>query len=135
MPSGRLQGLGALTKESVLASLKHPHPRVRRAAVQLAEPYLLQHDVEVSRALAAMTEDADAQVATQVFLAFRAAKQLSPALLDLKRPLPLVAKIIERDRKAELQQLSDSGQKGKLVYESLCIACHGPDGQGVRFDR
>lgn len=126
-----LQGLGALTKESVLASLKHAQPRVRRAAVQLAEPHLLQRDAEVSAALASMTEDADGQVAGQVFLAFRAAKQVPVEFASLKRPLPIVSKIIERDQKAELERFSDSGKKGKLVYESLCIACHGTDGQGV----
>jgi mono/diheme cytochrome c family protein len=72
----------------------------------------------------------------QVFLAFRAAKpgaaEPMPAVfLDQKRPLPIVAKIIERDQKATQQRLSETGRKGKLVYESLCIACHGPDGRGV----
>lgn len=126
-----LQGLNALAKESILISLKHANARVRRAAAQLAEPYLGQRDAEVSAALTAMTGDPDAQVAIQVFLAFRTARQTPSAFLDSKRPLPLVAKIIERDRKAELQRFSDTGQKGKLVYESLCIACHGPDGRGV----
>ncbi|HMJ89810.1 MAG TPA: cytochrome c, partial [Candidatus Acidoferrum sp.] len=126
-----LQGLNALPKESILASLKHPNARVRRAAVQLAEPHLLQQDAGVTLTLSAMTEDADAQVTMQIFLAFRAAKQLSPAILDFKRPLPVVAKIIERDKKSKLQRLSDTARQGKLVYESLCIACHGSDGQGV----
>jgi len=126
-----LQGLNTLTKESILAALKHPHPRVRRAAVQLAEPHLLQRDADVTLALAAMTDDADAQVTTQVYLAFRAAKQVPPSFVNLTRPLPVVAKIVERDKKSELQRLSDTARKGKLVYESLCIACHGPDGNGV----
>jgi len=131
-----LKSLGALSKESLIASLKHSNPRVRRAAVQLAEELLLQHDVEVSTALTAMSADTDAQVATQDFLAFRAAAQtgsvpVPASFSDLKRPLPLVAKISERDRTANLQRLSDTGRNGKLVYESLCIACHGPDGNGV----
>jgi mono/diheme cytochrome c family protein len=129
-----LQGLDALSKEPVLVALQHPEPRVRRAAVQLAEPRLLQRDAEVSTALTDLATDPDAQVATQVFLAFRAAKAGAPmpsALLAPARPLPLVAKIIERDQKANLQQLSDKARQGKLVYESLCVACHGPDGRGV----
>jgi mono/diheme cytochrome c family protein len=85
----------------------------------------------VTSALAAMTDDTDAQVATQVFLAYRAAKQLPVSFASLTRPLPLISKIIERDQKSQLQRLSDTARKGKLVYESLCIACHGPDGNGV----
>lgn len=135
-----LQGLDSLPKETILASLKHPNPRVRRAAVQLAEPRLLQRDGETSTTLTALAADVDAQVATQVFLAFRAAAQtgaaqVPPAFLDPKRPLPLIAKIIERDRTDKnLSQLSDTAKSGKLVYETLCIACHGPDGNGVRVN-
>lgn len=144
-PNGRihalwaLQGLAALPKETVLGALKHPHARVRRAAVQLAEQFLVQRDAETSAALGAMATDADAQVATQVFLAFRAAArtgaaQLPAAFLDIHRPLPLVTKLIERDRNnQDLQKLGDTAKKGRLVYETLCIACHGPDGNGVKI--
>ena len=134
-----LQGLGALPRETLLTVLKHENPRVRRAAVQLAEPHLIQRDAAFSTTLTAMAADADAQVATQVFLAFRAAAptgaaQMPPAFLDLQRPLPVVAKLIERDQSdKQLAQLSDTAKKGKLVYESLCIACHGPDGAGVKI--
>ena len=134
-----LQGLGALPKETILAALKHPHPRVRRAAVQLAEPSLLQRDTAFSTPLPAMVADADAQVATQVFLAFRAAAQtgaaqMPAAFLNIQRPLPLVTKLIERDQNDKnLGKLDDSAKKGRLVYETLCIACHGPDANGVRI--
>ena len=132
-----LQGLGALSRETILAAMKHENPRVRRAAVQLAEPLLIQRDADISTTLTAMSADADAQVATQVFLAFRAAAQtgaalMPPAFLDAK--LPLITKLIERDQNDKsLRALSDTAKKGRLVYESLCIACHGPDGAGVRI--
>lgn len=131
-----LQGLGALPKELVLTSLKDTHPRVRRAAVQLAESYLLAKDAAISGALAAMAEDPDSQVATQVFLAFRAAIQTGAAGVPLafhdgKRSLPLVAKIVDRDQANSQLHLSPVAKKGQLVYESLCIACHGPDAKSV----
>ncbi len=103
-----------------------------------AEPHLAARDAAFSTPLAAMAADADAQVATQVFLAFRAAAQtgaaqLPAAFLDAK--LPLVAKVIERDRNDKnLSTLGDSAKKGRLVYETLCIACHGPDANGVRLN-
>lgn len=132
-----LEGLGALEKDTLIATLKHPHARVRRAAVQLAEPRLAQRDAAFSTTLAAMATDADAQVATQVFLAFRAAAQtgaaqLPAAFLDAKQPL--ITKLIERDRAdRNLHQLSDTAKQGRIVYETLCIACHGPDASGVRI--
>ena len=134
-----LQGLGALTTETILASLKNPQPRVRRAAVQLAEPHLIARDAAIPAALTALAADPDAQVATQVFLAFRAAAQkgaaqMPAAFLDTQRPLPLVAKLIESDQNdKDLGKLGDSAKKGRLVYETLCIACHGPDANGVRI--
>ncbi len=131
-----LDGLGALPASVTLASLSHYHPRVRRAAVQLMEPRLIHREAGVAEALAGMTNEPDAQVATQVFLAFRASEKSGGAVIPAAfrappRPLPLVSLILERDRKASQLHLSDTGRKGKVVYESLCIACHGPEGQGV----
>jgi mono/diheme cytochrome c family protein len=131
-----LDGFGALPASVPLAALQHPHPRVRRAAVQLIEPRLLRRDSDAEKSLAAMTSDPDAQVATQVFLAFRASEQaggptVPAALRAPSRPLPLVGMIVERDRRFSQLRLSESGRQGKAVYESLCIACHGAEGQGV----
>ena len=131
-----LEGLESLPPEVAQAALRHPHPRVRRAAVQLLEPRLVRGEPATAAALGALTKDPDAQVATQVFLAFRAAQSAGAAVIPASftspaRPLPLVDLVNERDRKAAQLRLSASGRKGKAVYESLCIACHGADGQGV----
>lgn len=131
-----LDGLGALPASLALANLSHAHARVRRAAVQLVEPRLVRGEKAAVDALTAMAGDPDAQVATQVFLAFRAAEAAGgPAipvvLRQPARPLPLVTRIVDRDRAASRQQLSEAGRHGKAVYEGLCIACHGADGQGV----
>ena len=109
---------------------------MRRAAVQLLESRLVGGERGVTEAVEALAADPDARVATQVFLAIRTAgktggSEVPAALRSTARPLPLVDLLRERDRKESLMQLSESGRKGKGVYESLCIACHGPDGQGV----
>jgi len=137
-PNGRLhslwtlRGLEALKKEFVLAALKDPHPRVRRAAVQLAEPWLAQNDASTVEAVTPLAVDPEAQVATQVFLAWRAAGQ--PATFKPgSRPLPLVAAVRKHDDSEILQnKLSDTARRGRLVYENLCMACHGLDGLGVK---
>jgi mono/diheme cytochrome c family protein len=127
-----LQGLAALTKEAVLTALRDPQPRVRRAAVQLAEPWLAQKDAPTLEAVKPLAADPEAQVATQVFLAWRAAGQ--PAEFQPgSRPLPLVAAVRQHDETEVLQnKLSETARHGRIVYESLCMACHGLDGLGVK---
>jgi type 1 glutamine amidotransferase/mono/diheme cytochrome c family protein len=132
-----LQGLAVLEKNHVLAALAHSHPRVRRAAVQLSEPFLIQKAADIQSRLTQLISDPDAQVATQVFLAFRAAEAagshaMPQAFLSGKISLPLVPLILHQDREERTKNLGESGKKGKQVYEMLCIACHGPDGEGVR---
>ena len=127
-----LQGLGALEKTHVRAALGDASPRVRRAAVQLAEPFLAAADPDITAAVAPLQEDTDAQVATQVFLAWSAVGE-SSRFQPRPRPLPLVD-ALRRHAAAEAEQdkLSPAARKGRLVYESLCITCHGADGMGVK---
>ena len=134
-----LQGLASLSPELVVSSLQHTHPRARRAAAQRAEPWMLLKDPVVTAAMSAMVADSDPQVSAQVFLAFRAAAKAGhgavPASFssaDSASSRPLIAAVLEQDRAASLEvALSDASRQGKEVYESLCIACHGVDGQGV----
>lgn len=133
-----LQGLASLSPELVVSSLQHTQPRVRRAAAQLAEPWMLQKDPVVTAAMTAMVADSDPQVSAQVFLAFRAAAKAGHGAVPASfssasaSSRPLIAAVIEQDRAASLEAaLSDAARHGKEVYESLCIACHGVDGQGV----
>ena len=127
-----LRGLDSLKKETVLAALKDKEPRVRRAAVQLAEPWLAQKDAPAVEAIKSLATDSDAQVATQVFLAWRFAGQpgeFKPG----NRPLPLVAAVQKHDTNEALQnKLSDAAKKGREVYENLCMSCHGLDGMGIK---
>ena len=126
-----LQGLDALPKQTVIAATKHESPRVRRAAVQLAEPLLVKKDADIAKTLAAMHGDADAQVRTQLFLAYRAAGASAPAELTAK-PGPIIVALLEKEKADSLLAvLSESGKQGKQIYETLCTTCHGPDGKGV----
>ncbi len=127
-----LQGLKSLKKEHVLAALRDKEPRVRRAAVQLAEPWVAQKDAAVTAAVKPLAADADGQVATQVFLAWRSAGQ-PQEFQPGSRPLPLVDALRKNDVEESLQQkLSATAKKGREVYESLCMSCHGLDGMGVK---
>ena len=127
-----LQGLDALPTSVILAAMKHENSRVRRAAVQLAEPMLAKKDAEVLKAVAPMASDADAHVRSQVFLANRAAGLPQPAELTAK-PGPIIAALMEKE-KADglLAVLGESGKQGRQIYETLCTTCHGPDGKGMK---
>lgn len=127
-----LQGLGSLKKETLLAALKDTSSRVRRAAVQLSEPLLAAEDPEITAAVTALNTDPDAHVATQVFLAWTAAGEpgkFQPG----ERSLPIVDALKRREADEAFQsKLTKTARKGRLVYESLCITCHGADGMGVK---
>ena len=129
-----LQGLSALPKGTILAATKHQNPRVRRAAVQLAEPLLVNKDADSAKALTAMLNDANGHVRSQIFLAYRAAKLPQPSELTAQ-PGPIISALLERE-KAEgfVAALGESGKQGKQVYETFCTTCHGPDGKGMKHD-
>jgi mono/diheme cytochrome c family protein len=127
-----LQGLESLPKETIIANLGHTHPRVRRAAVQLAEPWFVKKDSEIGKKVAALVSDADAQVRTQVFLAYRAAGIDAPAELS-GQPTPMINALLAKEKADSLMVvLGESGKQGQKIYESLCTTCHGPDGKGVK---
>lgn len=127
-----LQGLDSLPKEVITAALAHPNARVRRAAVQLAEPWLVKKEPAVQKAVLALGADADAQVRIQLYLACRAAAIEAPAALT-STPNPIIAALQAQEKNSQLGgQLTDSGKAGKALYDSLCTSCHGPDGKGVK---
>ncbi|MFM7606286.1 MAG: c-type cytochrome, partial [Prosthecobacter sp.] len=78
--------------------------------------------------------DPDPQVLAQVYLAHRSAKTPIPeAITAQASTLPLIAALIEKDQAtAALAQLSTTTKQGQQIYQTLCTACHGPDGQGVK---
>lgn len=131
-----LDGLGALSKEVVIASLGAPEPRIRRAAVQLSERLLAAHDAEIIAALKPLEQDTDAQVLAQLFHAHRRANLPVPASITAQAKRPLLAAVIARDKamQATAIPLSDSAKKGRDIYQTLCIACHGPDARGMKVD-
>ncbi len=128
-----LQGLGALPKELVLANSAHANPRVRRAAVQLAEPWLIQKDSELAARLSAMLTDPDAQVRIQLFLAYRRAALPAPPELTSPTNNPMVAALLEKEQ-ADVQRnsLGRSARQGQAIFETLCATCHGNDGSGTK---
>ncbi|MFN0076904.1 MAG: c-type cytochrome, partial [Prosthecobacter sp.] len=126
--------LKSLPKDVLLANLKHSHPRVRRSAVRISESLLAKNDADITTAIAALTTDPDPQVLAQVYLAHRSANAPIPAALTAQAPTqPLIAAIIDKEKTiAAVAELGTSAKQGQQIYQTLCTACHGPDGQGMK---
>lgn len=131
-----LDGLGALPKEILIASLDDPHPRIRRAAVQLSEGPLKTRDADVTEAVARLAKEDDARVLAQLFHAHRRADLPVPATIVAQARRPLLAAVFERDKALHntASTLSSSANSGREIYQTLCTSCHGPDGQGMKVD-
>ncbi|MEM7231165.1 MAG: c-type cytochrome [Planctomycetota bacterium] len=128
-----LKGLDSLSKETILANVSHANARVRRAAVQLAEPYLVAGDEEISSALWEMHGDENAHVGIQLYLAYNATGFGVPETITTRKSPVLDAL---RARQAEIDRqknaLSSSAKTGEALFASNCAKCHGGDGKGVK---
>ena len=107
-----------MEKETILTALKHENPRVRRAAVQLAEPRLLQRDAAFSTTLAAMAADADAQVATQVFLAPQLTKS---AWFSNGGNVPVLARVLLKGQTGPIDGVSYRSEEHTSELQSPSI--------------
>lgn len=130
-----LRGLQALPKTIVIAATKHPNPRVRRAAVQLAEPLLGSGDHDIGTALNQMHAEANDDVANQLYLAYSAKGGAIPEFLA-NRKSPIIDSLKRRHAEIAKQKaaLSASAKNGQQIFETNCAACHGADGKGVSQD-
>ena len=128
-----LRGLRALPKKTIVAGTRHDEPRVRRAAVQLAEPLLVQGDAEITAALRSMHADSDPHVAIQLYLAYTAAQTDVPKKLsDRESPILDALKTRQAELEKQKRALSESAKNGQELFETVCTTCHGKDGKGVQ---
>jgi mono/diheme cytochrome c family protein len=150
------EGLDSAAPELVLAKFADTDPRLRCAAIRIAEPLIAKDDPRIMSALAPLAADADPNVASQLALSILYAKNpnadewvkgmlASREQLKLKTDVPkaivaayydAVAKAKEEtDREKRLAkrdpQLAATVTRGRENYTQACIACHGVDGQGA----
>ncbi|MCP4782554.1 MAG: c-type cytochrome [Fuerstiella sp.] len=146
-----LEGLESVSADLLTAWFQDTDPRMRSAAVRISETTMSSdrtHDVSI----ASMTNDSDPNVLIQAVLSINRglhpeAETLTEAIVtseaanDSVRSIAsqvkarMEAMIAEQKRLEELRRrnklLAESIVRGKTIYTTLCINCHGPDGKGL----
>ncbi len=146
-----LDGLGVVDRNLLAENFSDPDPRVRSAALRIAEP-LLEKNRFLDQHITKLTRDKDPNVVIQTMLsvsrgAHPEAQTITASIveahadnaaiagLDRQVRARVAAMIAEKKKLEELRRrnklLAESIVRGKTIYQSLCITCHGPDGKGV----
>lgn len=147
-----IEGLDAIEPATLLAASKDEDPRVRSAAIRIAEPLLATQRMFDSH-LNELASDSDPNVAIQVVLSAHRGEhpdveQIEKKVVDTYPEnqaingivgtihANMAAVIAERKKLAEIRRrnlvLAESIVRGKSIYNSICTTCHGSDGRGVK---
>jgi glucose/arabinose dehydrogenase len=142
-----LDGLGALDDTLILRAMKSGDPQVRIAGLRLADARLVDQPTAhapLGVAMRAALRDADARVAIQAMLSVRraglsdakkviqdaAAKSTSAGVFAINEQLWANNEDPQLIRLLGVNGLK-SYRSGATLYNSVCFACHGPDGRGA----
>ena len=139
-----LEGLNALDPALVREKLKDAQPQVRVAAVRVSESLVKNGDHTLRGEVLSLAQDPDAAVALQAMLTARllgwpehqALLTSAAASSPFSGVKQLAAEAINPgSATAPAVALSPAQKKslsaGAEIYNTLCAACHGPDGRGV----
>ncbi len=138
-----LEGLGALEPALVREKLKDENPQVRATAIRVSESLYKAGDKSFLADLEAMSNDKDVDVVIQ--------SALSAKLLEFPNWKPQLEALAASHPTTGLKAIADAilnppgaitakqftGQQlkqmraGEATYQTLCAACHAPDGKGM----
>ncbi len=149
-----LEGLGAANMKLLSqAMLKDQHEHVRAAAVRISEPFLEKNIPQALQAIEKATEDSSPNVKIQTYLSLGhtqvqgfealtkkivASEESNSAITEIARLRENEMRRIveEKKRREELrkknEKLARLVEHGQVIYKTLCITCHGPDGKGTK---
>jgi glucose/arabinose dehydrogenase/mono/diheme cytochrome c family protein len=139
-----LEGLDAARAELIREKLRDEHPQVRVAAIRVSESLFKKGDKTLQADILGMGNDKAADVVMQTFLtakllnfptwkqittdtvaktAFAGVKQIGGSILNPPES-PAPADTLTPEKK----KLMTAGSE---IYNTLCAACHAPDGKGM----
>ena len=146
-----LEGLNATDNRLLADAFGDEDPRLRSAALRIAE-VSMGTDRTHDSAIQTLANDEDPNVLIQTVLSVSRgvhpeAPAITEAVVSSERANDVVksiagqvksrmeAMIAERKRLEEIRRrnalLAESIVRGKAIYTTLCINCHGPDGKGL----
>ena len=146
-----LEGLNAVTPAILIECFADSDERMRSAVFRIAET-ALKTDRSFDKLIARASQDASPEVLIQIILsvaygAHPNAEAITSEIVSRHRDneaiqgiatqikVHMAAMIAERKKLEELRRrnklLADSMVRGKTIYSTLCVTCHGPDGRGV----
>ena len=150
-----LEGLDSVNEELLVDATKDSDPRLRAAAVRIAEPLLKSNNTAVAAAIKSLYADRDASVGIQLCLSVLSTKcaqggEIVTATVAASRDgagSDNVKAVVQKYRDAEKKAKEDAAKqaemaktnaakgelfaKGRDAYGQTCIACHGADGKGM----
>ncbi len=137
-----LEGLEAIDGAMVREKLKDTHPQVRAAAIRVAETLTKLGDTGLPAAVQPLLKDKSPEVVLQAMLTAKLLKwpEADAAVARLAKSPALGVRtiadlILHPPVKTNTTQFNAQEKKsfaaGQEIYNTLCAACHGPDGRGV----
>ena len=145
-----LEGLGAINEEILFQALRDEAPEVRKTAVWMSDAYLKQGDAQVLEQLLSMKDDPSADVRIQLVSSLRfgqtdESKAVIQEMMEQHADHELLVAAAQKSLAEENEAVTrlkkkiallNPGQKeailnGHQIFQQLCAACHGRDGQGI----
>ncbi len=147
-----LEGMEKLSPSVVVAALRDKASIVRTSAVRVAEPFMATEEKTVLAALLEPFPD-DMEMQVQFLNSLQASGTTNPELAAVGAVIvsqhgdsDVVKAVIKAKGAAANEALLAAAQKkhgerfaksmerGKVIYEQLCFACHGADGKGAPME-
>ena len=143
-----LEGLGALQTDLLETLFQDPNPKIRIQAIRASETLYKSGNKDLSKSYLKLLEDDNVDVALQAMLTVKFLevanyqKALSKILKSnqAKGIQTVGTQILASEKKenklngnevlmSEVQR--ESLEKGKVIFNELCVQCHGNDGTGT----
>jgi mono/diheme cytochrome c family protein len=137
-----LEGLDSVSPEFVRVMLADRNPQVRAAAVRVSESLYKKGDTSLEADVRALAHDPDPNVAIQVmltanllkwndskkFIETLVASDQALGVQQFGQQILLPPAAVHREFTGAERKVIDRGQ---VIYNQLCFACHGNNGKGM----
>jgi mono/diheme cytochrome c family protein len=136
-----LDGLGRSEPALLREKLTDSDPRVRAAAIRMAEPFLTAGDADLIRDVARLAEDPDVEVVIQLVLSLghsgapggtQLVGRIEQTHAENENVLAIARSGRENLERAERRRQQDKFlAAGETNFQAICSACHAPDAKGT----